>query len=532
MMLAPQDTAARIMALFDGNETSHGTHGEPEQEPNSVKWGIKKTAKTVKGPPTSELWQAHLDGKRPLGVVPIKDDEQGSCSFGSIDIDDYDVNISEVIKKIEGAKLPLLPCRSKSGGLHLFLFTSAPVRSAQMQAVLGSMAAALGFAGSEIFPKQTRLDVERGDQGNWMVMPYYGGTFGGKLREQCGIKRTGAEMTIGEFLSAAEKMRLDPGQFAALQRRKAPTAGPEPAEPFNDGPPCLQTLAATPQTNDRNLMLFNMAVYYKRKFPDSWKEKLEEANQKYCCPPLPSEEMTDLKKSTAKKVYQFKCKDQPICDVCNPQLCRTRKFGVGDGTETPVIDTLRKVSSGDPAEDPVWYVIVEGSNRKMEIRDIKQLTRYQMFTDQCAKQLNISFSPMRAGDWAAVLREAFTRMDEEQASPDTTREGQFLELLETFLTNRQKGKARIDLLRGVPWENEKSQRHEFRMRDLEKFVLRDMRDATRPDCEKWIRALGGGRVSEAPTTISGKGVRLWFVPSSALQGTPELSIPAMPPTEI
>ena len=46
---------------------------------------------------------------------------------------------------------------------------------------------------------------------------------------------------------------------------------------FSDGPPCLQALAASgfPQ-GTRNMGLFNMGVYARSKFGDTWKEVLEE----------------------------------------------------------------------------------------------------------------------------------------------------------------------------------------------------------------------------------------------------------------
>ena len=47
----------RMMDLFEGSEVLHGTHGEPELDENGVKWNIKKTARTLRGPATLELWQ-------------------------------------------------------------------------------------------------------------------------------------------------------------------------------------------------------------------------------------------------------------------------------------------------------------------------------------------------------------------------------------------------------------------------------------------------------------------------------------------
>jgi hypothetical protein len=133
---------------------------------------------------------------------------------------------------------------------------------------------------------------------------------------------------------------------------------------------------------------------------------------------------------------------------------------------------------------------------------------------------------MKGPIWADQLRTAAASMSVQPAGLDTTREGMFREHLEDFLTDRSRGREREDILSGRPWEDEDKQRYEFRVRDVHAFLTREgMRDATRHECEQWIKNLGGGRVSESPTTIKGKGVRLWFVPSSVVKCSPPVSDP-------
>src|SRR5262245_19337271 len=119
------------MELFPGNERGHGTHGMPVLDEQKQKWTIKNTAKYCSGPPTLDAWRAHVHGKRPLGIVPIRDDS--TCSFGGIDIDEYDVDLASILKMVERRKFPLLPVQSKSGGLHLFLLLSEPIAAAEMR---------------------------------------------------------------------------------------------------------------------------------------------------------------------------------------------------------------------------------------------------------------------------------------------------------------------------------------------------------------------------------------------------------------
>src|ERR1019366_8696331 len=110
--------AEALMLLFAGFAGAHGTHGTPTQEPDSLKWAIKTTARTLRQPVTVDLWLSHLTGERPLGVIPIREDS--TSSWGSIDIDDYDKVLLVLVGRIQREKIPLVACRSKSGGLHLF----------------------------------------------------------------------------------------------------------------------------------------------------------------------------------------------------------------------------------------------------------------------------------------------------------------------------------------------------------------------------------------------------------------------------
>ena len=65
------DDAGRLMALFEGFDGAHGTHGKTEQSvEKGGKLEIKKSARTVREPVTLELWTDHVAGERPLGSRP------------------------------------------------------------------------------------------------------------------------------------------------------------------------------------------------------------------------------------------------------------------------------------------------------------------------------------------------------------------------------------------------------------------------------------------------------------------------------
>ena len=190
--------------------------------------------------------------------------------------------------------------------------------------------------------------------------------------------------------------------------------------------------------------------------------------------------------------------------------------------DIPIIVSWEKVNS----EEPIWNVTIRGSNGRMTITDPRDITDPKRFLTQCFKQLNMFFPPVKPVTWANTLRDAMPKLTEKQADEDTTREGQFRELLETFLTNRMRGKVREDLLRGAPWEDEESRRRYFTMAPLATCLERaGMRKVDRKEIATWIRALGG---EPQGLTIRNKRTRCWWVPSDAVDEAPELPTPDMP----
>ena len=72
-------------------------------------------------------------------------------------------NYKTLLKQIKQLELPLISCRSKSGGAHVFLFIDGLVPAKAIRKKLNKFAFELGRANCEIFPKQDMLHVEKGD---------------------------------------------------------------------------------------------------------------------------------------------------------------------------------------------------------------------------------------------------------------------------------------------------------------------------------------------------------------------------------
>jgi hypothetical protein len=198
--------AARFMALFSGLERAYGKAVVPPGAKTDSRGKVTAVYTTVKGRLTAELWEYHLDGKLGLGVFPLRDD--GTVRFGAIDIDEYPHDVRGIYDRCGELGLPLIPCRTKSGGAHWYLFLADDVPAVMVQRKLGNWAKALGYPTSEIFPKQTRLTT--GEIGNYLNMPYYG-----KWSLKYAYAPSGVAMPVEEFLDFAEDSRITAAQLEA-----------------------------------------------------------------------------------------------------------------------------------------------------------------------------------------------------------------------------------------------------------------------------------------------------------------------------
>jgi hypothetical protein len=466
----------KLAALFAGSEKAHGTHGAPERDPDGLKWSIKRTARTLPGEATLEMWSDHVKGDTALGVIPIRGDSK--VRWGSIDFDQYDVNLLALVEKVEKAKFPLVPCRSKSGGLHLFVFLEDWEPAGDLIVVLKEMAASLGMAQCEIFPKQVELHKDRKDVGNWMVMPYFGDTFEGKLKTQVGLKRSGAEMMLSEFVGKCEASITTTQKLVetAVKRREPPKKtskkangnhGVEFRGDFTDGPVCLEHLGQEKQSDGRKRMLFHAAVYYKKGDSKDWKTRVEQYNQNAFVTPLPADEVTSVQKSLEKKDYEYTCKAEPMCSHCNVGLCRTRKFGVGRVGDYPEIGGIRKIMQVPPK----WFVDVNGYSVEVTTEQLQQFGRFHAAC--MASRGNLVFSLMKQEAWIGILQDAMQKVQEVEVPDNELPINVFRDGLREFLTNRRKAQRREDLLDGKPWLDEEGGVYVFSTKDLLTFFRKN-----------------------------------------------------------
>lgn len=464
------DLAARFDHLFRGRRDAYGKYGTEQYSPIKQKMEISQSAVTVRGAVTLDLWSAHLEGHAPLGIVPI--DENWQCHWGCIDVDDYEINHVQMMEKIN--HLPFVTCRTKSGGAHLFLFCQEPVPAELLQAALRSMAASLSLGRSEIFPKQTSTLEERGDVGNWLNMPYYGGD-----ASRVALRPTGLGMTEEEFLDHASSKKVDKSfleEWSNIRPAAPPpqssgdkpppgSAGPgDETNPLYHAPPCLQHLCLNgfPEGTGNNGFL-NLCVYLRRRWPDDWQDRALTYSVKYFDPPRPRQEVEDVLRRLRSRDYQYRCRDVPIVDVCRSDLCRTRRFGVGSGEDVPKISGM-SVLDTDP---PLWFVDVDG--RRVEIRT-EDLQVYNKFQRVCMEQLHVAFLAMKQADWLSILNEAMRGLVRVEAPLDIGDKGRFVELVVEFCVDRRMANRPDEIKNGLTWHDDETDEYCFQFRHLIAFL--------------------------------------------------------------
>jgi hypothetical protein len=232
----------------------------------------------------------HLLGKQSIGIQPC--DDRGMARFGAIDIDDKQHSYSNFPYKkyldiIAEHNLPLVPVRSKSGGMHLYLFVKEPIRAVAIRNFLEGLLFTLKLPTNiEIYPKQTELGKDA--EGNWNMgqyinLPYY------KKTERVGFNLDGTRFTFDQFIDVVEANTYsadDLEQFNLDHTKKILNGG---GEEFHDGPPCLAILTKDKLTDGRDRFLYNYMVFAKKKYPDDWEKMVIAASGKYFEPGMQTE---------------------------------------------------------------------------------------------------------------------------------------------------------------------------------------------------------------------------------------------------
>lgn len=424
-----------IWDLFTGYEKAHGRY---EVKRVNEKGKNEGRAITLKEPVTVAMWESHLKGSGAgIGIIPLKADN--TVSWGVIDIDVIGIDLNKLEAQCRKLELPLVICRSKSGGAHAFLFLAQDTDARTVIEALASWAAALGQGGCEVFPKQYQRYDEENDIGNWLNMPYF---YAERTNRYCW--HDGQQLTLEQFVEFASSMRVTEDQLE-IRARPVSSGGQSLNEGlFEEGPPCLQILHSNGGFPDgtRNDGMYNVAVYLRKRFPDDYVEKLQEYNVAMCDPPLTLAEINTIAKSIGKKEYEYRCKKPPIASYCNRRICLGRKCGVGEtahGVARPEILDIKKYI-GDPT---IWYMTINGQRMMFTT---EELVTQAKFNTRIFDALNILPRTVPPDRWSRFLTELVAGCEIEHAPLDATPFDQFKIVLEGYLNGKSKTTSKDQLL--------------------------------------------------------------------------------------
>ena len=367
----------KFKEIFQGLNRAHGVTKVSEVNSNGNK--IKGKSFIIRENIKDDHWLNHLQGKESLGVIPINDDNK--CKWGCIDIDSYaGFDHKKLINKIKLLKLPLVVFRSKSGGAHVFLFTTDFIDASIMQDKLNEIRSVLGYGGSEVFPKQRELK-SKDDTGNFLNLPY----FNGDNTTRYAFKDDGGGATLEDFFELQERYKQEDINKIKIKR---------PETPYSDGPPCIELMAQNKiGEGGRNNALFHYGVYAKSKWSENWKSKIILFNESAMEYPLSDTEVNIITKQHEKKDWGYKCNDQPMCSLCDKKLCKTRKFGIGQEIIFPNLTDLQVVN----LEEPYYYLNVDGD--RLYLDSARHLTNQTLFQEECVKQLRLNPPTLKTNEW-------------------------------------------------------------------------------------------------------------------------------------
>jgi hypothetical protein len=488
--------AERLLAAFEGSKAGYG-----ETTVGAIGRKGKADAKSFvkRGVMTTDMVQRHIEGKQGVGSIPINTDN--TCRFGALDIDVYDLDHKELQKKIRRLKLPLIHCRTKSGGAHLYLFLTEWYEAAVVREHLIEMSIALGFSGCEIFPKQDSLLAERGDLGNFINMPY----FDAEQTTRYAFDQNAEALELEEFLDLVDRSRVSQVDLDALD-----LAGSK--EHFLDGPPCLRILVATGTVGDmRNNTMFQMGWYARRKYPDNWEQVVEEYNRTFMAPALDSKEMLGIIKQLQKKDYGPTCNIEPFCSVCDKDLCRTKKFGIGgDSEDKAQVGGLTVVLS----EPRLFFMVVNG--KRVELT-VDQLHNQSLWQKACLAQISFMPATMKQQDWTSSVNKLLSQATYQEVPRELTITGQFEDLLKSYCNGSAQAYDAAELETGKPWHDD--HKVKFKMDGLANF-LRNRNHPwsdNRAKIQEEIKRLNSneacsGRERYKNAKGQWAGVRVWWVP--------------------
>lgn len=420
----------RFALLFKGKTNTYVRNELPKEKPEAGQ-KIKTKITNNEGTVDKELLTSHLEGEFGVGICPIN--SEGKCYFGVLDIDYYKSKIRRVLYFIKEYQLPLLPFRSKSGGLHVYLMLSKSVSAKTMRELLAeinyyfSLDTIYGKNKVEIFPKQEKAE----GFGSAITLPY----FNAENPYTYLLDLDGNQVDFKEALDYIQKhLTTVEAVKDALEHL-----------PYNDAPPCIQRALISEEIGSedsgRNNFLFSYAVYAKKKYGSGFEDYVKGTNEKFEVP-LDDSAVESICNSVSNNEYLYKCKDIPCNSFCDKTKCKRREFGLGrDKGHFTGIDygQLFRYMSAEPYY--IWKLRLQGQEQWKDVifKDEGYLLDQRNFAKMCVRYLNQAPMQVSNNDWYAILNSVLPNVKDIEVKKESDTSG--LSMLQSafidYLSNKQ-----------------------------------------------------------------------------------------------
>ena len=374
-------------------------------------------------PITEEDYRLHLHGRKSIGIQPC--DDNGYARFGAIDIDPKiykDLDIQFYLDTIQKNNLPLIPIKSKSNGLHLYIFTKEFVKAKEIKEFLEQVLFLFKLPiVTEVFPKQTKLGKNTdGDpiNGNFINLPYF------NKSERVALDPSGNEMSLELFLNCIELNKMTSEQLKQITNKIIQNELIGGAEEFKDGPPCLEILSKEKMTDGRDRFLYNYMVFAKKKYPDNWGKMVLKAGRNYFeFDEVWTDDHIEKKiKHWEKQNKGHSCTDPLLAPVCVKSECIKRNFGIMSDRKItwPRLSNLIKV---DFKPDPEYYFDVErddGETVTVHAKDVNKIKDQQELRSLIMAQADDIPPPIKGMEFYEIIKALVATQDTVQPAPGTT----------------------------------------------------------------------------------------------------------------
>ena len=404
----------RFVQTFKGKSNTYVRNELPKEKPEAGQ-KIKTKITNNEGKVDKDLLYHHLSGDFGVGICPVN--AEGKCFFGVIDIDSYGEKIKRVLRFIKEYQLPLLPFRSKSGGLHVYLMVSKPVSAKSMREALNqivyyfSLDMLYGKAKVEIFPKQEKAE----GFGSAITLPY----FNAEHPYTYLLDLDGNPVPFRDALDYIQK------HITSLEKVKEALE----ALPYNDAPPCIQRILISEEVGGedtgRNNFLYSFAVYAKKKWGNGFEDYVKEVNDSFECP-LEDSAVEQTCTSVREHEYVYKCHDIPCNSFCDKPACRKREFGLGrDKGHFTGIDygQLFRYKTAEPYY--IWKLRLQGEEAWHDVlfKDEGYLLDQRNFAKMCIRYLNSAPMIVSTNDWNAILNSVLPNVQDVEVKQESDTSG-------------------------------------------------------------------------------------------------------------